>query len=226
MLRVGLTGGLGSGKSSAAQRFAARGAYVLSSDEIGRELMQPGQPVYSAIVAHFGESVVAPDGSLDRAALSRLAFGTDRDGPARVEELNAIVHPAVLARQAQTIAEIAARDAHAVVIVESALLFETRYGGDDGWHRRFDRIILVRASDDLKVARFVARSTPHATISHRQEEELRAQARRRLTQQIDDARKAAWCDFVLVNDGSAEELNRQVDALWPILQQEATLRQG
>src|ERR1035437_5877655 len=102
MLRVGLTGGMGSGKSTAAQMFAAHGAYVFSADEIGRGLMQPGQTVYAAIVARFGPSVVAADGSLDRGALARIAFG---DG--RIEELNAIVHPATIARQAELIEESA-----------------------------------------------------------------------------------------------------------------------
>src|SRR5277367_5251223 len=122
MLRVGLTGGLGSGKSTAAKLFAALGAHVLQSDGIGRELMEPGQAVYAAIVAHFGDGVVRADGGLDRAALARIAFA---DG--RVEELNAIVHPAVIARQAELSEAIFQRDPRAVVIVESALIFETNY---------------------------------------------------------------------------------------------------
>src|SRR5258708_22853823 len=96
MLRVGLTGGLGSGKSTAARLCAALGAHVLQSDMIGRELMEPGQAVYATIVDHFGNGVVQPDGRLDRAALAKIAFD---DG--RVEELNAIIHPAVIARQAE-----------------------------------------------------------------------------------------------------------------------------
>ncbi len=122
MLRVGLTGGLGSGKSTAARLFAAHGAHVLQSDTIGRELMEPGQAVYAEIVDHFGNGVVLPDGQLDRAALAKIAFAEGR-----VEELNAIVHPAVIARQAELTDAIFQRDPHAVVIVESALIFETKY---------------------------------------------------------------------------------------------------
>src|SRR6267154_6797961 len=122
MLRVGLTGGLGSGKSTAARFFAALGAHVLQSDAIGRELMEPGQAVYAAIVDHFGDGVVQPDGRLDRAALAKIAFD---DG--RVEELNAIVHPAVIVRQAALIEAIFQQDRHAFVIIESALIFETKY---------------------------------------------------------------------------------------------------
>ena len=124
MLRVGLTGGLGSGKSTAARMFAELGAHVLSADEIGRGLMQPGQTVYAQIVERFGPGVVAADKTLDRAALARIAFAEGR-----IEELNAIVHPATIASQAAAIDRIAARDPGAVVIVESALIFETKHGG-------------------------------------------------------------------------------------------------
>src|SRR5271154_1819266 len=147
MLRVGLTGGLGSGKSTAARLFAAQGAPVLQSDAIGRELMEPGQAVYAAIVKHFGKDVVLPDARLDRGALAKIAF---TDG--RVEELNAIVHPAVIARQAELTEAIFQRDPRAVVIVESALIFETNYSGQPGdktrWHNRFDRTILVTAPEE------------------------------------------------------------------------------
>jgi len=108
VLRVGLTGGLGSGKSTAAQMFRAKGAYVLQADEIGRALMQPGQAVYAAIVERFGRGVVTFAETLDRTALAKIAF---EDG--RVEELNAIVHPATIARQAELIAEIGAKDKEA-----------------------------------------------------------------------------------------------------------------
>lgn len=228
MLRVGLTGGLGSGKSTAAQRFAALGAQVFSADEIGRELMQPGEAVYAAIVAHFGAAVVSPGGAdgspcgtLDRSALARIAF-TDE----RLEELNAIVHPAVIARQAELIDEVAARDPNAVAIVESALIFETKYGetkygGEGGCRRRFDKLIFVKASEELKIARFVARAAGGKTLSEVERRALEAEARRRIARQIDDESKAAKCDFVLTNDGSIEQLQAQVDALWPVLKDAA-----
>jgi len=221
MLRVGLTGGLGSGKSTVAKIFAVLGAHVLQSDAIGRELMEPGHTVYKDIVAHFGEAVVLPEGKLDRGALARIAFA---DG--RVEELNAIVHPAVIARQAVLIAEIAARDVHAVVIVESALIFETNYAqtNDDAsaagsrWQSRFDRIILVTAPEELKIARFVARCAAGEVLNAERQTELESEARRRLAQQLSDERKSAMCDYVLTNGGSLQELEWQVDQLWPILQ--------
>jgi dephospho-CoA kinase len=212
MLRVGLTGGLGSGKTTAAKLFAALGAHMLQSDAIGRELMEPGEAVYAAVVAHFGGGIVSADGTLDRAALARIAFAEGR-----VEELNAIVHPAVIAKQAELSEAIFAQDAAAVVMVESALIFETNYSGTGRWQSRFDRIILVTAAEDLKIARFVARSAPEGPISETLRAELEAEARRRLAQQISDERKSALCDYVLTNDGPLKELEWQVDQLWPIL---------
>jgi dephospho-CoA kinase len=212
VLRVGLTGGLGSGKSTAAAMFAELGAYVLSADEIGRALMQPGETVYSAIVAHFGSRVVREDGTLDRAALARIAFG---DG--RIEELNAIVHPATIARQAALIEEIAARDPDAVAMVESALIFETKHGGEDGWQKRFGKIIFVQASEELRIERFVQRSSGFKDLSGEEREVLEAEARRRLANQVATERNAVHCDYVLTNDGSVAHLQAQVDALWPVL---------
>jgi dephospho-CoA kinase len=219
MLRVGLTGSLGSGKSTAARLFAAHGAYVLQADAIGREMMEPGQPVYAAVVAHFGESVLSPEGRLDRVALARIAFAEGR-----VEELNAIVHPAVIARQAELSKAIFAQDAAAVVMVESALIFETNYSGAERWHSRFDRIILVTAPEDVKIARFVARSASIGPLSEHHKAQLEAEARRRLAQQISDERKSALCDYVLTNGGRLKELEWQVDQLWPILKAAAAER--
>src|SRR6185437_5212887 len=209
VLRVGLTGGLGSGKTTAAQRFAELGAKVISADDVGRSLMQPGERVFADIVANFGRGVVAADGRLDRAALAKIAFG-EGGAPSRIEELNAIVHPATIARQEEMIAEIITNDPDAVVIVESALVFETKHGGEEGWRRRFDRIILVRAPEEQRIARFVSRTSSSE-----------AEARRRMAQQIDDDWKAAHSDYVLTNDGSVDDLWAQVHSLWPELKEAA-----
>lgn len=215
MLRVGLTGGLGSGKSTAARQFAKLGAAVFYADGIGRELMQPGEPVYAAIVTHFGAGVVSPDGTLDRGALARIAFGNGDMDAGRVEELNAIVHPAVIARQKELMDEVVARDANAVAIVESALIFETKFGG--GWHKRFDRLIFVRAPEELKIARFVARAAGGKTLSEEARRVLAAEARRRIARQTETDRSAVHCDTILTNDGTIEQLQAQVDVLWPEL---------
>lgn len=221
MLRVGLTGGLGSGKSTVAAMLAQHGAYVLEADEIGRELMRPGQAVYAAILDRFGPGVLSGDGDLDRRELARLAFAEGR-----VEDLNAIVHPAVIARQAALTEEIATRDADAIVVVESALIFETRYGsqthlGHDRWQHRFERLILVVAPEALKVARFVARASQGKALSEIEIAELKQEALRRLGRQINDDRKAPFCDFVLTNAGTLSDLRAQVEEMWSMLLQEA-----
>lgn len=209
MLRVGLTGGLGSGKTTAAKRLEELGAHVLHADEIARELMQPGQAVYAAIVEKFGPGVVGVDGRLDRPALAKIAFGEGR-----IEELNAIVHPATIARQAEMVEEIARREPDAVVVVESALVFETKHGGAEGWNRRFDKVVLVQAPEEAKVARFVARMAGGVELSTARRAELEADARRRMAEQLSDDWKAAHSDFVLANDGTVEQLRAQVDELW------------
>jgi dephospho-CoA kinase len=212
MLRVGLTGGLGSGKSTAARLFAAHGAQVLQSDEIGRELMEPGQPVHAQIAAHFGNDVVQPDGRLDRSALAQIAFAKGR-----ADELNAIVHPAVIARQRELMEDIARRNPAAVVIVESALIFEATHGEGIEWHQRFDRLILVTAPEELKIARFVSRCAGSGKLTDEQKIEFEAEAVRRLERLMPDEQKMALCDYVLTNDGAVTELEWQVDQLWPIL---------
>jgi len=164
MLRVGLTGGLGSGKSTVVSALRALGAEVIEADELGRKLMEPGQPVFSSIVEHFGPEVVGPDGRLNRARLADLAFKRGR-----VNELNAIVHPAVIAAQQRWMEQVFARNPAAVAVVESALIFEVerdaRARGESetvlaDWRRRLDRIVVVTAPDELKIARYVARVCP------------------------------------------------------------------
>ena len=213
MLRVGLTGGLGSGKSTVAAMLAKMGAHVLSADDLGRQMMRSGEAVFGAIVDHFGNGVLDPSGELDRSVLARISFVEGR-----VWELNAIVHPAVIARQAEMAVDLARREPGAVLVVESALLFETEHGGAEGWRSRFDRIVLVTASEVNKVRRFVSRGESTSPLS---EEERAADARGRLARQIEDAAKLRWADFVIQNDGSIEELRRQVEEIWPGLRAEA-----
>ena len=219
MLRVGLTGGLGSGKSTVAEMLAKRGAEVVRSDDLARALMQPGEPVYRAIAERFGPEVVREGGELDRVALARLAFGQGR-----VEELNAIVHPAVLARQAAMAAEVEVRRPGAVLVVESALLLQTRHAGEGGWQRRFDRLVVVTAPEALRVERFAGRLAGGAAAAAGEAssaEELRAEARRRMAQQMAEGEMAARADFVVRNEGSREALEGEVDRLWALLDGEA-----
>ncbi|HEX4154245.1 MAG TPA: dephospho-CoA kinase [Acidobacteriaceae bacterium] len=210
MLRVGLTGELGSGKSTLAHMLAERGAVVLSSDEMARAMMQPGDPVYTQIVALFGSGVVQPDGSLDRKALAHLAF--DPRHP-RAEELNAIVHPAVIAEQAKQIANLAKTQPHAIVVVESALIFSTRYAPGGAWHKRFDCIVLVTAPDEVKVERFVRRMAQGRELSPGELLALRADAQRRLlVQRIPMPESANVLE--VQNSGDMDALREQAQSLW------------
>jgi dephospho-CoA kinase len=222
MLRVGLTGGLGSGKSTVAAMLRELGAQVIESDALGRALMEPGQSVYDEIVRRFGPEAVNSDGRLNRARLGEMAF---REG--RLQELNSIVHPPVIEAQKRWMDEIFAHDAKAVAVVESALIFEVvrdaRVRGENesllaDWRRRIDRIIVVTAPDALKVARYAARVAPSGAASR---EAIEADARQRLTHQIPDAEKVAQADYVVDNSGDFAALRSQVHALWPRLKAES-----
>ncbi|MDR3736109.1 MAG: dephospho-CoA kinase [Acidobacteriaceae bacterium] len=230
MLRVGLTGGLGSGKSTAGDIFRSLGVHISDSDAVGRELMQPGQVVYDEIVRHFGPEVLLPADAqglrqLDRTALARIAF---TDG--RVEELNGIVHPAVIAAQAKWVDDIGAQDPNAIAMVESALLFETKYGGgpipephgdaEDReiaaaisttcWQTRFDRMVLITARDDIKIHRYVSRIAAGRTLTPAERNQLQDDARRRLAAQIPDEVKSPLSDYVIENNGDIETLTLSI----------------
>ncbi len=205
MLRVGLTGELGSGKSTVARMLAAHGAVVLSSDEMGRAMMQPAQPAFAQILERFGPAILNDDGTLNRHALARIAF--DSNNP-RIEELNAIIHPAVIAAQAERVAEIARTQPHAIVVVESALIFSTKHTPEGSWRSRFDCIVLVTAPDDIKIDRFIQRTAPGSSDLH-----LRDDARRRLEAQRATI-PADIPSYTLENDGSLADLQQNVDSLW------------
>jgi dephospho-CoA kinase len=184
-------------------------------------MMEPGQQVYARIVSAFGPQVVSPDGRLNRARLAALAF----EG-GRLNELNDLVHPAVIAAQQQWMEQVFARDPAAVAVVESALIFEVvrdaRARGESesvlaDWRRRIDRVIVVTAPDELKIARYAARICPSAAGRAAVE----ADARLRLAFQIPDAEKAPLADYVLENTRDIAQLHAQVAALWPRLKTES-----
>ena len=221
MLRVGLTGGLGSGKSTVAGYLRALGAEVVEADELGRALMEPGQAVYAEIVRVFGQDVVNLDGRLNRTRLADLAFKGNR-----LQELNAIVHPAAIAAQRQWTEAVFLRHPAAIAVVESALIFEVerdaRLRGETesvlaNWRRRFDRVVVITALDEVKVARYAARLSPGPAGR----EAAAADARTRLAHQIPDAEKAARADYVLENNGDRAALEAQVAQLWERLRAES-----
>jgi dephospho-CoA kinase len=214
MLRIGLTGGLNSGKSTVARTLRSLGAEVIEADALGRALMEPGQSVYAEIVRVFGAEVISPDGRLNRPRLAELAFKERR-----LQELNAIIHPAVIAAQRSWMEEVFARNPAAIAVVESALIFEVERdaharGEQEGvladWRRRFDRVVVVTAPDEMKIARFAERATRESG----NRESAEADARSRLALQIPDAEKAARADYLIENTGDTVQLRAQVEALW------------
>ncbi|HEY1580972.1 MAG TPA: dephospho-CoA kinase [Terracidiphilus sp.] len=223
MLRVGLTGGLGSGKSTVAGMLRDLGAQVIESDELGREIMEPGHAAFEEIVSVFGAGVVSPDGRLDRARLAEMAF---KGG--RIKELNAIVHPAVIEAQRRWMDELFARDPAAVAVVVSALIFEVERDARDGGpataayadlRNRIDRIILVTATDEEKVSRYAAR----VCAGGADREKTEVDARSRLAHQMADSEKAGRADYLIENTGDIAALQAQVGSLWPRLQHESNL---
>jgi len=196
MLRVGLTGGVACGKSTVAKMFADLGAQVADADAIAHELYRPGQDVYQELVKRFGQEIVKPDGEIDRAKLAAAAF----DG-GRVEELNRIVHPAVIRQQDRWMRELGARDAYAVAIVEAALIFEA------GVSDHFDKIMVVTCKPAQKVTRFAERTG-------RNEADARTDVDRRTKAQIPDEEKVRRADFVIDNSGSVEETRHQVQRIY------------
>jgi dephospho-CoA kinase len=192
--RVGLTGGIASGKSTVATLLAERGALVVDADVLAREVVEPGTPGLAAVVARFGPDVLTADGRLDRAALGRLVFGPDEDARRARRDLEAVVHPAVRARAAEL--EAAAAPGQPVVHV-IPLLVETGQAGG------FELVVVVDVAEDVQRARLLARGG----LS---EEEADA----RIAAQVSRAERLAAADVVLDNGGSREDLVRHVDALW------------
>jgi len=210
-LRVGLTGGLACGKSTVANMFAALGANVIQADPIAHELMCPGQPVYQEVVKRFGREIVQPDGSISRAKLAELAFAGGR-----VQELNNIVHPAVIQRQEQWMAEITRQHPKNIAIVEAALIFEA------GVSRRFDKLVVVICNTEQKKARFANRVLSPAEREDPQRlAAAHVEAERRIKAQWPDSEKTAAAHYVIDNSGSLEQTESQVRDVFAKLKAEA-----
>jgi dephospho-CoA kinase len=197
MLLVGLTGGIGSGKTTVARMLAARGAVILDADAFAREAIAPGTAGVDRVAARFGDAVLMPGGAVDRAALAERVFADD----AARADLEAIVHPAVRRRIAEGVAAEAGTD-H-VVVVDSPLLIET------GAHRDMPVVIVVAAAPATQIARLTARGMREAD------------ARARLEAQLPLEEKIAAADVVLDNEGTQDELEARVDRLWTDLRARA-----
>lgn len=199
MIRVGLTGGIGAGKSVASRYFTELGAVVVDHDLLAREVVEPETVGLGKVVEEFGEEVLAPDGSLDRAALGHLVFG-NREA---LDRLNAIVHPEVRRIAAQREAAAAAADERAVIVHDIPLLVETGQAQD------FHLLVVVHAPADLRITRLVERRG--MTLP---------EARRRVASQASDAERLEAADVVLNGAGPEASLREQMDGLWTRLQDE------
>jgi len=211
MLKVGLTGGIASGKSFVGEVFVTLGARLVQADRIAHQLMLPGQPVYNDVVRHFGGAILNPDLSVNRAKLAEAAFGPANSGAStssRIQELNRIVHPAVLRSQEEWMDEMGRQDPHAVAIVEAALLIEA------GAAKRFDRLIVVTCSDEQRIARFAARQKLPLDAAQKE-------VARRMAAQMPEPEKAKLADFVIDNSGSLDHTREQVRQVWDKLHAEA-----
>ncbi len=197
MLKLGLTGGIASGKSAVGEMFVELGAHLIQSDAIAHWLMEPGRPVYEAVVRKFGTGIVNADGTINRPKLAEAAFGATAGAAPRVKELNAIVHPAVVAHENEWIKDIGARDPKAIAIVEAALILEA------GTADRFDYLVVVTCRPEQRAERLARRlGIP--------EDAARAEVGRRMGAQIPDEEKIRAADFVIDNSGSLEATERQV----------------
>lgn len=196
MLRLGLTGGIACGKTVVGEMLVGLGAHLVQADRIAHELMEPGQPVYDEVLRHFGPAILRPGGAIDRAKLAEATFGSGR-----ITELNAIVHPAVIARQEEWMDEVGQREPHAIAIVEAALIFEAGVGS------HFDRIVVVTCTPEQRVERFARRQ-------HLELQAARAEVERRMMAQWPAEKKAAAADYVIDNSAGLDETRAQVKQVY------------
>lgn len=196
MIVVGLTGGIASGKSTATRQLAKRGARTIDADLLGHQAYAPGNPAHAAVVAAFGDGVVAEDGSIDRAALGAIVFAD----PARRTELTDIVWPEIRRLAEVEIEQIRREDAGAVVILEAAVLLEA------GWEDLVDEVWVVRVEPDVAAERLMARNGFD-----------REAAESRIRAQLDNAERTRRADRVVDNSADEADLLARLDGEWDAL---------
>ncbi len=196
MLKVGLTGGIASGKTFVGEALASFGCLLIQADLLGHEALAKTGGAYQDVVREFGTDVVGADGEIDRRALAARVFGA----PTRLNALNQLVHPIVVRREEEMMAEFAAREPHGIVVLEAAILIET------GSYKRFDRIILVVCDEEQQIERAMRR--PGAV-----EADIRARLRHQMP--LDEKRK--YADFVIDTSGEKEDTLKQTEAVYQAL---------
>jgi len=196
MLKVGLTGGLATGKSFVGAALAELGCYLIKADELGHQVLLPGGEAYDGVVREFGARILNPDGTIDRKRLAAEVF----DNPERLAALNRLVHPPVIRREEEFVAKIAAREPGAIAVVEAAILIET------GSYKRFDAIILAVCGEEQQVERAVLRDGSDPEV-------VRARIRRQMP--LDEKRK--YATYIIDTSGSKEDTLRQTRAAYNLL---------
>jgi len=202
MLRVGLTGGIATGKSTVGAMFVELGCHLIESDQITHQLFEPGQAVHAAVVQQFGKHIVTGDGTIDRRILGDIVF---KDPQARAE-LNSLVHPAIIQRQQEWLKGIEARDPGGIAIVDAALMIEV------GTYKNYDKVIVVTGSPEIQRERLRARSA----LSEEQIES-------RIRSQMPTEEKMKYADFVIDNSGSIESTRAQVERVYRQLRAAVTI---
>jgi dephospho-CoA kinase len=197
VLKIGLTGGIGSGKSEVSKRLSAKGAVVVDADRIAREVVEPGTPGLARVVARFGEEVLQPDGSLDRPKLGSIVFADSE----KLAALNAIVHPLVAKRSAELQRQA---PGDAIVVYDVPLLVENNLASG------YDVVIVVDADDDVRIRRL----TEHRGMSE-------ADAKARIAAQAGRQERLAAAHIVIPNEGTLEELDARVAEVWDEIRKRA-----
>jgi len=195
MLRVGLTGGIGCGKSTVAAMMRELGCHILDADELAHRLIEPGEAAYDDVVREFGRDILDPAGRVDRRKLAAIVFAD----PARRAKLESFIHPRVFEARARQLRQLEQADPHGVAVIEAALLVEA------GYYKQLDRLIVVWCRPDQQLARLTDPAFGRGITSE--------QAQRRITAQLDIAEKRKLADDEIDSSGTLEETRRQVVAL-------------
>lgn len=194
MLRVGLTGGIGCGKSTVSAMMRELGCHIIDADKLARDLAEPGRPAFQEILAAFGTTILAPDGRMDRSKMAHLVF----HDASKLAMLNQILHPRVLAEQERLLAEISQTDPKAVAVVEAALLIEA------GYHKSLDRLVVVWCTADQQLERLTSPSGRGMTLED---------AKQRIAAQLPVVEKRRLATDEIDNSGSLAATKRQVAEL-------------
>jgi dephospho-CoA kinase len=200
LLKVGLTGGIASGKTAVGEMLVALGAHLTQADALAHELMCPGEAVYREVVRHFGEGILSADGTVNRTRLAEAAFGGGNQ-PSRIQELNRIVHPVVVERQDAWMEEVGRGDAHAIAIVEAALILEA------GAAKHFDRLVVVTCRPEQRIERWAARLKVDLDAARRE-------VTRRMAAQLPDEEKIKAAHYVIDNSGPLDATRKKAEGVY------------